>query len=123
VFERSWLIKASFRRNYTRLRNAAIDAFGADIPGRTLQVASAHGGDFPLALAASTSSRIQAGGMIVFLLARSLSRIRALLFGKRIADSEPSAHLLIKPGPEPSPSDGCVPRVKRSQRQRRILEI
>jgi ubiquinone/menaquinone biosynthesis C-methylase UbiE len=57
VFERGWLINAILWGNYTRLRDAAIDALGAEIPGRTLQVASAYG-DFSLALA----ERVAASG-------------------------------------------------------------
>ena len=57
VFERDWLINAILWGNYTRLRDAAIDALGAEIPGRTLQVASAYG-DFSLALA----TRVAASG-------------------------------------------------------------
>ena len=50
VFERQWLMGAILWGNYTRLRNAALDALGATLPGRTLQVASAYG-DFTPSLA------------------------------------------------------------------------
>jgi ubiquinone/menaquinone biosynthesis C-methylase UbiE len=43
VFERQWLITAILWGNYRRLRDAALDALGAVLPGRTLQVASAYG--------------------------------------------------------------------------------
>jgi ubiquinone/menaquinone biosynthesis C-methylase UbiE len=50
VFERQWLIDAILWGNYRRLRDAALDALGTALPGRTLQVASAYG-DFTPALA------------------------------------------------------------------------
>jgi ubiquinone/menaquinone biosynthesis C-methylase UbiE len=50
VFERQWLIDAILWGNYRRLRDAALDALGAILPGRTLQVASAYG-DFTPGLA------------------------------------------------------------------------
>jgi ubiquinone/menaquinone biosynthesis C-methylase UbiE len=49
-FERQWLIDAILWGNYHRLRDAALDALGATLPGRTLQVASAYG-DFTPSLA------------------------------------------------------------------------
>lgn len=49
-FERQWLIDAILWGNYHRLRDAALDALGAVLPGRTLQVASAYG-DFTPSLA------------------------------------------------------------------------
>jgi ubiquinone/menaquinone biosynthesis C-methylase UbiE len=50
VFERQWLIAAILWGNYRRLRDAALNALGSALPGRTLQVASAYG-DFTPALA------------------------------------------------------------------------
>lgn len=49
LFERQWLVDAILWGNYRRLRDAALDALGADIGGRTLQVACAYG-DFTNAL-------------------------------------------------------------------------
>jgi ubiquinone/menaquinone biosynthesis C-methylase UbiE len=49
-FERQWLIDAILWGNYNRLRDAALDALGIELPGSTLQVASAYG-DFTPALA------------------------------------------------------------------------
>lgn len=43
VFERQWLIGAILWGNYKRLRDAALNALGSTLPGRTLQVASAYG--------------------------------------------------------------------------------
>jgi len=57
VFERQWLIDAILWGNYHRLRDAALDALGATLPGRTLQIASAYG-DFTPSLA----ERATAGG-------------------------------------------------------------
>jgi ubiquinone/menaquinone biosynthesis C-methylase UbiE len=50
VFERQWLIGAILWGNYKRLRDAALNALGLVLPGRTLQVASAYG-DFTATLA------------------------------------------------------------------------
>lgn len=50
VFERQWLIGAILWGNYRSLRDAALNALGAALPGRTLQVASAYG-DFTPTLA------------------------------------------------------------------------
>ena len=77
VFERDWLINAILWGNYTRLRNAAIDALGAEIPGRTLQVASAYG-DFSIALA----ERVAASGGaldIIDVLPVQIDNVRAKL--------------------------------------------
>jgi ubiquinone/menaquinone biosynthesis C-methylase UbiE len=57
VFERQWLIGAILWGNYRRLRDAALDALGSTLPGRTLQIASAYG-DFTPGLA----ERAAAGG-------------------------------------------------------------
>ena len=43
VFEREWLVNAILFGNYGRLRDAALDALGATIEGRTLQVACVYG--------------------------------------------------------------------------------
>ena len=77
VFERGWLINAILWGNYARLRDAAIDALGTEIPGRTLQVASAYG-DFSLALA----ERVAASGGaldIIDVLPVQISNVRAKL--------------------------------------------
>jgi ubiquinone/menaquinone biosynthesis C-methylase UbiE len=50
VFERQWLISAILWGNYRRLRDAALNALGSGLPGRTLQIASAYG-DFTPKLA------------------------------------------------------------------------
>jgi len=43
VFERQWLVNAILWGNYPRLRDAALDALGDALPGRTLQIACAYG--------------------------------------------------------------------------------
>ena len=43
VFERQWLVNAILWGNYRRLRNAALDALGAQLPGLTLQIGCAYG--------------------------------------------------------------------------------
>ena len=43
VFERRWLVNLILWGNFPRLRDAALDALGARLPGRTLQVACVYG--------------------------------------------------------------------------------
>ena len=43
VFERQWLVNLILWGNFDRLRNAALDALGTTLPGRTLQVACVYG--------------------------------------------------------------------------------
>jgi len=61
VFERQWLVNLILWGNFSRLRDAALDAMamGAKIPGRTLQVACVYG-DFSQRLA----ERIEPGGSL-----------------------------------------------------------
>ena len=42
-FERQWLVNAILFGNYVRLRDAALDMLGAELPGRTLQIACVYG--------------------------------------------------------------------------------
>jgi ubiquinone/menaquinone biosynthesis C-methylase UbiE len=43
VFERQWLVNLILWGNFGRLRDAALDALGRALPGRTLQVACVYG--------------------------------------------------------------------------------
>jgi ubiquinone/menaquinone biosynthesis C-methylase UbiE len=43
LFEREWLVNAILFGNYGRLRDAALDALGSTVHGRTLQVACVYG--------------------------------------------------------------------------------
>ena len=43
IFERQWLVNAILWGNFARLRDAALDALGRRISGRTLQVACVYG--------------------------------------------------------------------------------
>jgi ubiquinone/menaquinone biosynthesis C-methylase UbiE len=43
VFERQWLVNLILWGNFNRLREAALDAFGHDLEGRTLQIACVYG--------------------------------------------------------------------------------
>lgn len=43
VFERQWLVNLILWGNFGRLRDAALDALGTTLPGRTLQVACVYG--------------------------------------------------------------------------------
>jgi ubiquinone/menaquinone biosynthesis C-methylase UbiE len=49
-FERQWLVNLILWGNFARLRDAALDALGASIGGRTLQIACVYG-DFSARLA------------------------------------------------------------------------
>src|SRR5689334_10830148 len=51
LFERQWLVNLILWGNFARLRDAALDALGRELPGRTLQVACVYG-DFTARLAA-----------------------------------------------------------------------
>jgi len=59
VFERQWMVNLILWGNYGRLRDAVLDSFGDQIPGRTLQIACAYG-DLTPRLAA----RIAPGGAL-----------------------------------------------------------
>jgi ubiquinone/menaquinone biosynthesis C-methylase UbiE len=43
IFERQWLVNLILWGNFNRLRDAALDALGETIPGRTLQIACVYG--------------------------------------------------------------------------------
>ena len=49
-FERPWMVNLILWGNYGRLRDAALAALGAELPGRSLLIACAYG-DFPVKLA------------------------------------------------------------------------
>ena len=50
-FERQWLVNLILWGNFAKLRDAALDALGEELPGRTLQVACVYG-DFTPRVAA-----------------------------------------------------------------------
>ena len=58
-FERQWLVNLILWGNFAKLRDAALDALGGELPGRTLQVACVYG-NFSEHLAA----RIAPGGSL-----------------------------------------------------------
>lgn len=86
VFEREWLVNAILWGNLARLRDAAIDALGERIEGKTLQVACVYG-DFSLRLA----DRIKAHGSldVVDVLPIQLDNLRK----KLPADANVNTHL------------------------------
>lgn len=43
LFERQWLVNLILWGNFARLRDAALDELGAELPGRSLQVACVYG--------------------------------------------------------------------------------
>lgn len=59
VFERRWLVNVILWGNFGRLRDEALDALGATLPGRTLQVACVYGD-----LTSRLAARIEAGGRL-----------------------------------------------------------
>ena len=59
VFERQWLVNLILWGNFGRLRDAALDALGLALPGRTLQIACVYG-DLTTRLAA----RVADGGRL-----------------------------------------------------------
>ena len=59
LFERQWLVNLILWGNFARLRDAALGALGAPLPGRTLQVACVYG-DLTRRLAA----RLAPGGAL-----------------------------------------------------------
>ena len=75
-FERQWLVNLILWGNFNRLRDAALDALGRDVQGRTLQVACVYG-NFTAALA----ERITPGGSldVVDVLPIQLQNLRAKL--------------------------------------------
>ena len=46
-FERQWLVNLILWGNFAKLRDAALDELGAELPGRTLQVACVYGNFTP----------------------------------------------------------------------------
>ena len=75
-FERQWLVNLILWGNFNRLRDAALDALGRSVQGRTLQVACVYG-NFTPALA----ERIVPGGSldVVDVLPIQLQNLRAKL--------------------------------------------
>ena len=59
LFERQWLVNLILWGNFAKLRDAALDALGERLPGRTLQVACVYG-DFTPRLA----QRVADGGCL-----------------------------------------------------------
>lgn len=59
LFERQWLVNLILWGNFAKLRDAALDALGETLPGRTLQVACVYG-DFTPRVAA----RVPAGAAL-----------------------------------------------------------
>lgn len=59
LFERQWLVNLILWGNFARLRDAALAELGAELPGRTLQVACVYGDFTP-----KVAERIAAGGSL-----------------------------------------------------------
>jgi ubiquinone/menaquinone biosynthesis C-methylase UbiE len=76
IFERQWLVNLILWGNFARLRDAALDELGREIPGRTLQVACVYGD-----LSARLARRIAPGAAldIVDVLPIQLSNLRRKL--------------------------------------------
>src|SRR5215468_7390840 len=76
LFERQWLVNLILWGNFAKLRDAALEALGTSLPGRTLQVACVYG-DFTPRLA----SRVADGGSldVVDVLPLQLANLRRKL--------------------------------------------
>jgi ubiquinone/menaquinone biosynthesis C-methylase UbiE len=59
LFERQWLVNSILWGNFGRLRDAALDGLGTDLPGRTLQIACVYGD-----LTERLSRRVGPGGAL-----------------------------------------------------------
>ena len=77
IFERQWLVNLILWGNFARLRDAALEDLGAELPGRSLQVACVYG-DFTPRLAERVA---RGGGLldVVDVLPIQLSNLRAKL--------------------------------------------
>jgi ubiquinone/menaquinone biosynthesis C-methylase UbiE len=81
LFERQWLVNLILWGNFAKLRDAALEALGGELPGRTLQVACVYG-DFTPRMAA----RVAHGGSldVVDVLPIQLANLR-----RKLADDAP----------------------------------
>jgi ubiquinone/menaquinone biosynthesis C-methylase UbiE len=59
LFERQWLVNSILWGNFSRLRDAALEGLGANLDGRTLQIACVYGD-----LTEKLSQRISPGGTL-----------------------------------------------------------
>lgn len=86
VFERQWLVNAILWGNFSRLRDAALDALGKQVQGRTLQIACVYGNFSPRLM-----QRIAPGGSldVVDVLPLQLENLRK----KMPADAQVTPHL------------------------------
>ncbi len=86
LFERQWLVNAILWGNFPQLRNAALEALGNPLKGKTLQVACVYG-DFSPRLA----ERVPEGGQldVIDVLPIQLSNLK----GKLAADAPVRTHL------------------------------
>ena len=89
VFERQWLVNAILWGNFGRLRDAALDALGNPLTGRTLQIACVYGD-----LTRRLAHRIAPGGIldVVDVLPLQLANLRRKLpEGHAVAWCTPTA--------------------------------
>ncbi|APV52078.1 methyltransferase [Betaproteobacteria bacterium GR16-43] len=102
LFERQWLVNLILWGNFAKLRDAALDAMGESLPGRTLQVACVYG-DFTQRLVA----RVPEGGTVdvVDVLPIQLANLR-----RKLPDAAPVT-LVERDASDPVPIAGCYDRV------------
>jgi ubiquinone/menaquinone biosynthesis C-methylase UbiE len=102
IFERQWLVNLILWGNFAKLRDAALDALGKTLPGRTLQVACVYG-DFTPRLA----KRLQDGGSldVVDVLPIQLANLRDKL------DSAPRVNLIHRDAANLGFADASYDRV------------
>jgi ubiquinone/menaquinone biosynthesis C-methylase UbiE len=78
LFERQWLVNLILWGNFAKLRDAALDALGASLPGATLQVACVYGDFTPrLARRVPPGSRLDVADVLPIQLANLARKLPA----------------------------------------------
>jgi len=100
-FERQWLVNLILWGNFAKLRDAALDELGAELPGRTLQVACVYGDFTPRA-----AERVAEGGSldVVDVLPIQLANLR-----RKLPAAAP-VNLLHRDASQLGFADGCYDR-------------
>jgi ubiquinone/menaquinone biosynthesis C-methylase UbiE len=83
VFERQWLVNAILWGNFSRLRDAALEALGARLDGRTLQVACVYGD-----LTSRIAERVPQDGTLDVV---DVLQVQLANLARKLSDSQPVA--------------------------------
>lgn len=102
LFERQWLVNLILWGNFAKLRDAALDALGERLPGRTLQVACVYG-DFTPRLA----QRVADGGSLDVV---DVLPIQLANLGRKLDDGAP-VRLIHRDASDLRFEDGTYDRV------------